>query len=450
MHSVNLMAKKNKQKNKMRSNKNTPRKQNTQSSSRDMSNLVASSLEGLMAGFEENSEAYHYVAHSGSWLFRSKQYLDLGTPQAGNVFQVKFLEPLLETFYTRTGIDKLDSTSQQAFYNHVIRSIQILSNLYWRHVPGILKPDLARDSTDPTKPMALVDWDNLMTVLEKVWQVPVLALNIFGLLKVVKQLSPGSILKRERPSYYLPFMGYRSLANLNTDIDTYLAEYDATLFRNQAKIPYVAFKREMVESIIISGVKSNFWDIMGQLIPSKSRSTSVTTHYFTADGASTADCYWSTNYSFRVPDLFAVAPLFRVYDNSNGGMIRIVDPADGYASIEKITIPVGGSWAEIQTASAIMFDPTLYLVNRSIGMNEANARGVMLGDRWRKVAAPLATASAWNLRFFAFAMKYKLVDTPLRIAYVGDAVLQDPTIMPLKFIVSPTGRTANDLAPVGG
>lgn len=428
--------------------KSLPRNVSGNNSSRNTTSIVSDVLTGLMAGFEENSEAYHYVAHTGSFLFRSRNILNLGTFQAGNTFQTKFLEPLLETFYTKTGIDKLDTTSQQSYFNQVLRGFKILFNLYWRNVPVMLKPDLTRTSEDLSAPMALVDWNNLMNALEQFWQIPLLSLNLFAMVCSVKQLSPGSVLKRERPSYYLPFLGYMPLSQINSEISAYLAEYDSSLYRNQAKIPYVPFRREFVERVMLVGVRSNFWDVFGYLIPA-TISSGGAKYYFMSDG--TSDVYWSSNFSFRVPDLYAIAPLFREYNHASGGMIQSLAATAFNTNIETIQTSAGGSWAAMPEATAIIFDPTLHNINVACGMTAAAARLLRIGDRVRRVETPLSTAASWNLRFFAFASKFNLVGQPLTFQYAGESVMVDPILIASQGnVISPTGRMAFDNSTMGG
>jgi hypothetical protein len=67
---------------------------------------------GLFRPLAVNATAFYNDSSMGERLYMNTYFLNLGTPSSANVFQIKFLEPILDNYFTQRGGDKLDTTAK--------------------------------------------------------------------------------------------------------------------------------------------------------------------------------------------------------------------------------------------------------------------------------------------------------------------------------------------------
>lgn len=375
------------------------------------------------SGITEQSEESYQDS-----LLVCKNIIDLDTPGGANVFQIKFLEPIVDGYFVRTGGDKLDSTARQNWFDRVIKAIDLITNLRIKWQMTYLHPTITRSDTDYKYPFEYTTWENLMATIEaNNIMVPVLAYNIANILTIAYQFGSSIGSQRKRPSYLLPFSPSRALSG-STPGTTYpatlryatnivglmhalIAEYDSKLFTTQAILPSVRLTRALIEKLIIFSPVSNVGDVLGATIPCRNDAST-----YTPLCDATEDIEWSQQYG-APPDLLALIALFRSYLSANGGIVQCLAPGAGNINILQYSFtddPSTGSEI-IDTAKA--FAP-FTLINSALTQDDATTNYKIM-HQFRKVENVLASADLWNTNLVGFFLKYNCINVPLALNYKG-------------------------------
>lgn len=428
----------------MGKNKKKKGKPKQRSSGRDTGRAALASIfsAGLFNSFEELATIHNTnvnVPTAGTpVMYRTLAHIHAGLNQLGatNSVQKLYLEPIMELYYSKSAIDRIDTVSQQSLYDQILIAFEMLCDLYFHFVPGALAPNLPKEAVgtgaSTTEPFSLIDQQALMSILEKVWKIPLISINLFAFFKPIIQLSGSSFVNRTRPSYFIPFRSSltrltQGAATWDTSIEGclshYMALYESSIFKNQAVVPYVPFNRRMVEDIVIFAHNCKWSDTILQFIPGCSNSNK----YFILTNPATQDIFYSMNYG-QASELWALAPLYRQYsDTGETGVIVMPFADSGKFGVDWCNLNSSeGAWTKITTASTVLpaVNYNLYNTNLISGGAQGVA-GYRCAMRYRKIAAPLSTATQWNLRFLAFAAKFDIFRAPVAVTYAGDKTLSD-------------------------
>lgn len=388
---------------------------------------------GLFRGQTPNATVeFNNLLTVSEALYITTYVADFGTPAANNVFQIKFLEPIIDAYFQARGGDKLDATARQNYFDSVIKWVNVLINLMKMWRLGTLNPKITRSDTAYGYPMTLSTWESAMSMLEsQQLTVPVLALNIAKIFAAcVFQLSPGNVAARQRPSYLM--LGYPWLAwTGTTDTVTYptnlrykysieaiitsiIQEYDSKIFIAQTGMPGVKFTRGLVEDLTVIHPTSSLGMLYGHMLASKDVNNAETDYLPLCDG--TTDIKYSDLVGGLMDD-YALLPLFRVYSSADGGVCRnSLGVAQDKISVRTCTYAAGGNWSTDIAAGAYPIASSMTSLMDAQNLLAASYHLALHGKILENV---LPSAASWNQRFASWATMKGLIDSPLKWSIAG-------------------------------
>lgn len=398
----------------------------------------------FFAPFTLNATTSFVAQSMGPRLYMNRYCLNLGNPGANNVFQIKFLQPLVDQYFNARGGDKIDAVSRQNWYDLVLKWTDVLVNLNLQYMILYLNPSHTPSDTAFGAPFTRESYDALMEVMEQSGiMVPCLAVNLAKLYTIIFQVGPGNIPERARPSYLMPLCPARALTgttagttypselgmagSMETVVNSLLAEYDSRIYAVQASLPGLRFNRALVENIKIFHPISNFGEVIGKVWPfAKDVSTSETEYYAVCDGTTSLSVISNLN---GLSDLWAITPLFRLSSSSNGGSLVKLPITTDKLGISYVALNGSGTgWTDLTNPS--------YCIS-AIFRNLSEAQGMLLHNtaflgamHSYELTTPLASADAWNMRAIAFLLRYGFVTQPFTWAYKGFAPTADIAFTP--------------------
>lgn len=428
-------------------------------------NAVASVYRsGILVSKEPDAVSQLHQWSLGDKLYRNTYFLMLKEPGAANVFQTKFLEPLLNQYFTTTSGDKLDTTARQNFMDLVLKCWDLLHVLHTMWTIGTLCPTITRSDITYGVPMTRTSWESFMQMLETSdLMIPVLAINLAKLTSWCTQIGPGNIASRGRPSYLINCTPHRALTgavagttwpaeldvftgSLESLVDSILGEYDAKLYASQSVLPCIKFNRTMVEGLSIIHTVSNLQEAMGFCMPFANDVGGAETEY-AINYDSNTDLSYTPEYG-PPNDFLAAFVMYRLTDAAPGvtygGIWHKQAMTNDHMSLMAIDIQVGTSFAEI--APADIKDGTFVSIQGFYMLNGAAAAGDYT-NWWACAAAkhakilvnPFTSETAWNQRWAAWAIQAHIITQPLRLKHVGFVPSYD-------ILVSPPPRMDNTAA----
>lgn len=370
-----------------------------------------------------------------AYLYRGKCTFEFGTIGAGNVFENKFVIPVLNNYSRMNRVEALQADALQDTADYITLGARIIANLRADAAVLSVLPDATRDSLGGTSlalPMHSDDWESIMGALQNK-QITFNPMSHFVAIPVtaIYQLSGGNMREGRRPCYMIPVHRANTVAEIKADITSLTEMWRQNVGVGAPWLGIQEFHRTQVEKVQRWTPHCNIGiPILGNL-PSAKRGAASTTTYWCGTGGTVTDpnrdIWWPADLG-PPPDLFAYTPLLRLYDDVEGGMIKMdtLSVENDVALEKKPMASAGTAWANCNTSDTPVI-PFNWPYDNAMGQTDFWVSYLKCG-RFYFAENKIASAAAWNSKWVEYCVKYGVLKWPWVIKYKGHRPLPDPKV----------------------